>query len=189
MGLAISRALADRMGGSMAVESTLDGGSTFSLRLSAALASAGGAAQAKSGRSRRELSLAGMRVLLVEDDEMNRELVGIVLAAEGVIFSEAENGAAAIELATARAFDLILMDMQMPVMDGLQAARRIRELPGPSASAPIIAFSANVMPQDVARCEEAGMNGHIAKPFTGQALIAAIADVAVTRRMTREAVV
>jgi CheY-like chemotaxis protein len=116
-----------------------------------------------------------LRVLLVDDNEVNRRLAGIMLERAGHHVLMAENGAVAVERAAADELDLVLMDVQMPVMDGLEATRRIRALPEPRrAAVPIVAVTAEVMRGDDARCVAAGMDGHVGKPFDRARLLAAV---------------
>jgi CheY-like chemotaxis protein len=105
------------------------------------------------------------RILLVEDLEHNRDLARTILLAAGHEVDVAGNGAEAVEAVQANRYDLVLMDIQMPVMDGITATKRIRELPRPAANIPIIAMTANVLPQQVKEFGEAGMNDHVGKPF------------------------
>src|SRR5262249_60619224 len=100
-------------------------------------------------------------VLLVEDGETNRDLVSLVLTEAGATVVTAENGKAGVELARAQPFDLILMDMQMPVMDGYTAARTLRSL---GIETPIVALTAHAMRDDVDKCLAAGCSGYLAKP-------------------------
>ena len=109
-------------------------------------------------------SIPGARILLVEDNELNQEVAGELLRHAGVTVDVAENGKVAVAKVQATAYDLVLMDMQMPVMDGLTATRTIRQLPGFSAL-PIVAMTANATRDDREACLSAGMNDHVAKPI------------------------
>ena len=111
-----------------------------------------------------------LNVLLVEDNPINQKLAITLLARWGHRVSVAENGAEALEQVVGQAFDVVLMDMMMPVMDGLEATRRIRALPGPAASVPIVAMTANAMESDRQRCLAAGMTDYISKPIRAQEL-------------------
>jgi len=117
---------------------------------------------------------AAARVLLVDDHPMNRELGDALLTLAGCQVFTAEDGFQAVEAARTGGFDLILMDVHMPGMDGLAAARAIRALDGPMADTPILALSADVLPEQVARCRAAGMDGHVAKPIRRDELLAAV---------------
>lgn len=130
-----------------------------------------------SARRGRHGSLAGLRVLVAEDTEMVRDLITILLAREKVSVTAVTDGAAAVQAAEAEAFDVILMDMNMPVMGGFEATRRIRQSDGPCAGAPILALTANVSKAEIAQCHRAGMDGHVAKPFNTNALTTAIGNV------------
>jgi PAS domain S-box-containing protein len=115
--------------------------------------------------------LKGLRALLVEDNELNQEVATEFLQALGLTVDLAADGVLALQKMQRQGYDVVLMDMQMPVMDGLSATRAIRQLPGLQAL-PIIAMTANAMAQDRERCIEAGMNDHIAKPIDVQELVA-----------------
>jgi CheY-like chemotaxis protein len=104
-------------------------------------------------------------VLVAEDHPVNRKVVGLLLQSMGHRVSFAENGQQALELASQSDFDLVLMDIHMPVMDGLTSARQIRALPGPRARVPIVALTADVMNDAVQQTVAAGMNAFLAKPL------------------------
>jgi len=116
-------------------------------------------------------ALRGCRALLVEDNELNRQVAAELLDALGLVVDTAENGAEAIDQVHQQTYDVVLMDMQMPVMDGLSATRALRALPA-GAHLPILAMTANAMLSDRERCLEAGMNDHIAKPIDPEDLTA-----------------
>jgi len=121
-----------------------------------------------------DMGFAGARVLLVEDNELNREVGTALLLELGLEVSIAENGAVALEKLGTTDFELVLMDMQMPVMDGLQTTRELRKRPE-LAGLPVIAMTANAMSGDRERCVEAGMNDHLAKPISPRQLHDAVA--------------
>ena len=121
-----------------------------------------------------ELSgLRGARVLLVEDNELNREVALGLLSDANLAIDVAENGQVAVQMTAKDKYDLVLMDMQMPVMDGIAATRAIRSNPQ-LLSLPIIAMTANVMAHDIEQCVAAGMNDHVAKPIDPEALFNAL---------------
>jgi len=134
-------------------------------------------AQAKGGRDTDWPILNGLRVLLVEDNEINQQVAEELLAGVGVVVDIVENGALALEAVAGTHYDMVLMDCQMPVMDGFEATRRIRLLPQ-AANLPILAMTANAMTGDRERCIEAGMNEHIAKPIEPAHLYGAMARYA-----------
>ena len=108
-------------------------------------------------------SYRGSRILLVEDEPINQEIATAILDEVGLIVEVADDGEAAIEMLARERYDLILMDMQMPRMDGLTATRKIRTMPEWHA-VPVLAMTANAFAEDRARCLEVGMNDFIAKP-------------------------
>ncbi|MCG5243737.1 response regulator, partial [Azospirillum doebereinerae] len=117
----------------------------------------------------------GLRILVAEDVEMNRMLVVTILKQLGHRVVAVEDGAAAVAAVRRHAFDLILMDVNMPVMDGLAATRAIRAMVPPANATPIVALTANTFPEDVAHCRAAGMTGYVPKPIDRKLLMAEIA--------------
>ena len=187
LGLAICKNLVELMGGGIEVQSVPGQGSVFTFTVSAPTAAAPALAQSS---PRREYEAATARcadILVVDDLTENRELARTLLGALGHRVSEADSGAAAVAAATRARFDLILMDMQMPGMDGLSATRAIRHTAELNRATPIVALSANVLAEQVAQCHAAGMNDHIAKPIKLEELVAKVDFW--TRTTTEDAVV
>ena len=169
LGLSITRALVRMMGGEMGFESREGEGSTFWITASAPAAEPAGLEADLGG------VLEGLRVLLVEDNPTNRLVARTMLVRLGATVDEAEDGVTGVKAARSGAFDLILMDIQMPHMDGIEATRAIRGLDGPAARVPILGLTANVMVHQRAAYIAAGMDGVVAKPISAALLLGEIA--------------
>ena len=177
LGLAISRNFVELMHGTIGVESRVSEGSTFWFRI--CLAPCDTIVVPFHAKSATPTTHA--RVLLVEDLELNQQLARAVLEAAGHDVTIAADGLDAIVAVQQARYDVVLMDLQMPRMDGLTATRRIRALDHPARNVPIIAMTANVLPAQVAQMREAGMDDHVWKPFKRDQLHAAIERALVGR--------
>lgn len=170
LGLAISRSLVNIMQGTISFSSELGIGTEFTVELPLALPREldAGETGSQSLTTFAEMQWPGMRVLLVEDNSVNQMVASRLLSSRGIDVSVAQNGLQALNSLRTREFDLILMDLQMPLMDGVTATRRIREGDcGKSvANIPIIAMTAHALVEDRERCIAAGMNDFISKPFS-----------------------
>ncbi|MCI8400807.1 MAG: response regulator [Lachnospiraceae bacterium] len=167
LGLSIAKRLADQMKGSIEMDSQTGKGSIFRITLPIQIDQARHACPVDEERNVQG-NIAGMRILLVEDNEINCEIVEFMLKEAGAQVVTANDGKAAVDAFEASlpgTFDCVLMDLMMPVMSGYEATRVIRSLDRPDAkSIPIIALSANAFEEDVALAKDAGMNEHLAKP-------------------------
>ncbi len=160
------------MGGEIGVESVEGQGTTLWLTLSLPCIDQSALAE-KEASSGSELQSAGRHILVVDDVDLNRELVTALLSPLGHSVHQAADGAEAVTAVASTDYDLVLMDVQMPGMDGLSATRAIRAVDR-FAKLPIIAMTAQALPAQIETCHEAGMNDYLAKPITPAALIAAI---------------
>jgi|GEM_PF-849642 len=177
LGLALTQRLARLMGGDAGATSVPGQGSTFWftawLRRCDPVGTATGAVVPGAAEAVLATRFAGRRVLLAEDEPINREVTGYLLQDAALQVDMAEDGQQAVARAGAQAYDLILMDMQMPQLDGLAATRLIRQLPG-GATVPIVALTANAFAEDKANCLDAGMNDFIAKPVDPESLFGTV---------------
>lgn len=177
LGLALAARLTTLLGGTLGHRDNPGGGSVFWLELPAkspALARAiFGPVPATGSPAGRVLPVV-MRVLVVDDISINRDIASSFLRSAGHIVTCAESGAQAIEAIAMADFDLVLMDIRMPEMDGLEATRRIRALEGKRGRVPIVALTAQVFTEQVEACRKAGMDGHVIKPFSLETLLAAV---------------
>ncbi|MDP3540516.1 MAG: response regulator [Azonexus sp.] len=177
LGLAITRKFAQLMGGDAGVASTVGQGSTFwfTARLKKGSASLG--ADETASLDGAEFTIkeqyAGKRILLVDDEPINREITQMLLDEIGLVVDQAEDGLEAVELASKNTYDLILMDMQMPRMDGLEATRQIRKQLY-DEHIPILAMTANAFVEDKVRCFDAGMDDFITKPIEPEILFSTL---------------
>ncbi len=190
LGLAICRELVDKMRGSISVKSTVGEGSTFTCRIPFAVLSEG----KKRKRARPHDGKKGLTkparpspktwkdssrlsVLVAEDTRANQQVIRAILKQRGHQVTLVENGKAALDKLQKSDFDVIVMDIQMPVMDGLQATRSIRAMPDAGKShVPIVAITAHAMKQDRDKCLAAGMNAYLPKPIDAQELLEVIEE-------------
>lgn len=168
LGLSIARSIVQIMGGTIHIESEKGKGTCVEIRIPMRISN---------DKTKQEIvemtdlqkSLKGIRVLAVEDNELNRMVLQVILKKCEVIVSIAQNGQEAIDLIQEKEFDIVLMDVQMPIVDGLEATKYIRE--ELKLNTPIIGLSANAMPEEVEVCKQAGMNDYLVKPYSERALV------------------
>jgi signal transduction histidine kinase len=182
LGLSIVKKLIEAMGGNISVKSRPGAGTTFSLDLISDCVPADEAVKdaARPDEPEKEGMLTGRHILLCEDHPLNQEIAKGILEGKGAIVSVADNGKLGIDIfenSTIGYFDCILMDIHMPEMNGYETAKMIRRLMRPDAeNVPIIAMTADAFEEDVQKCLDAGMNGHVAKPIVPDLLYKALAS-------------
>jgi len=173
LGLSISKQFVELMGGTISLESEEGSGTTFSFVVNLA---EGSAEKIKAQKSPEQIDgsiLNGLKILLSDDNEYNRTVArDSLMSIADVTIKEAVNGKEVIELLKKEEFDVVLMDVQMPIMDGYEAAQYIREhLDSPNNKVPVIALTASVIKSDLDKCREAGMNDYVPKPFMVSQLV------------------
>jgi hypothetical protein len=173
LGLAISRELVTLMGGEIGVISTEGAGSTFWFELPFGLPPSSPPPSVQAA----PVAMRSLRVLLAEDNAVNQRVVEVILCRAGHEVRVVATGAAAVAAVAAERFDLVLMDVQMPEVDGFEATRRIRALPGAQGRVPVLALTADVLAGVEAVSRRAGMNGYLAKPVRAATLLTKIAAV------------
>ena len=175
LGLAVVKKLVDERGGTIQVDSALGQGTRFRVVLPMMPSEA----EPEAALPDAAASIAGRRLLVAEDNELNREIAVYLLQEAGAVVDQAADGKEAVEMFAASApgtYDAVLMDVMMPELDGLAATRAIRGMDRPDAQLPIIAMTANLFDEDVAACLAAGMDAHIPKPLEAGQMIRTIAE-------------
>lgn len=182
LGVSIAKQLVELMGGTMSFTSAMGQGTTFTIRLPFERCKQSEIPQTVSVDAGDNDTLQGLRVLLVEDNDLNAEIAQFTLDRAGAVVTHVKDGESAVEtfaVSASHEYDVVLMDIMMPGIDGLEATRQIRALDREdAATTPIIAVSANAFADDRRLSREAGMNAHLSKPVSSQELIEALAHIA-----------
>ena len=188
LGLSIAKGIITMMGGTIDVETAPEEGTEFTIRLSFPIVE--GPEEKPEETTAVEIDFARIRLLLVEDNEVNMEIAKMVLNQFGFMVETAQNGKIALDMVSASSpgyYNLVLMDVQMPVMDGYAATRAIRALDDTRlAGIPVIAMTANAFKEDELAAKEAGMQAHIAKPLDVEKMIRTITEVLGNKEMGGE---
>lgn len=174
LGLAISKRLVDAMDGTIGARANPGGGSVFWFEI---LLEEGGAEQPSDNGPVITAPVVPRRILVAEDIALNRDVIEAMLTRDGHQLTFVENGQEALDLVQQSPFDIVLMDVQMPLLDGVEATRLIRQLAPPAGDVPIIALTANVMASEQLKCLQAGMNSVLMKPIDWEAMNRVIAQV------------
>ncbi len=181
LGMSITKSIVELMGGTIEVQTELGKGTEFIVKVDFPIVDEPEEVEVEQTETAQEIDFSKIKLLLVEDNEVNREIASLILTEFGFQLDTAENGEIAVKKVSNSKpgdFDAVLMDVQMPVMNGYEATKAIRSLPNPKlAHIPIIAMTANAFTEDIQAAKDAGMDSHIAKPLDIQKMIETLTEV------------